>query len=636
MTTNWSIGAAADRALLASLVESSGDAIASVSRDGTILSWNPAAEDMFGVAAPDAVGRSMDDVVRAMEATDARRTMLSRVFEEGSTARYEADRQLPGRTIRLAVTVSPVHDPAGSVIAACVICRDVTAQREAEARTRRLAAIVESSLDPIFAIRVDETVISWNAAAERFYGIPASEAVGRHIEELLPDPHGDRAALRRRVAGGETVLDHPAARRLSDGRRVELSITAFPLRDDGGEIVASATIVRDVTERKRLEDRLHQTERIEAVGRLAGGVAHDFNNLLTVITGYAAIAQMHIGSAPGAQELEEVQRAATRASELTARLLDFSRQRAIDPVRLDLTAAVRDITPMLERLIGEDIRIVVLTDEGLPPVLADRGQIEQVIMNLAVNARDAMPRGGTLTIETRAVDLGAGHVGGTRSLAAGRYACLTVTDSGAGIDPEIVEHVFEPFFTTKETGRGTGLGLATVHGIVGQAGGDVAVYSEPGMGATFKVYLPAIDAGESPRSSQPVASPERLDGSETVLLCEDERALAYLLERILADAGYRVLAAATPHEALRIADAEAGAIDVLVSDVIMPGLTGPQLAEQLTARNRGLPTLFLSGYTADVIRDRGRLPAGSAFLEKPFDPSTLLTTLRALLERERR
>jgi CheY-like chemotaxis protein len=371
---------------------------------------------------------------------------------------------------------------------------------------------------------------------------------------------------------------------------------------------------------------------MEAVGRLAGGIAHDFNNLLTVITGYLSLAQAQVAQGEGAEELEEVGRAARRASELTGRLLDFARRRRVDAVRLDVARTVEELMPMLERLIGEDIRVVVLADEDVPPVLADRGQLEQVVVNLAVNARDAMPGGGTLTIETHALELGDGHTGEPTGLPAGRWVCLTVTDTGEGIDPVLAEHVFDPFFTTKEVGKGTGLGLATVHGIVGSAGGEVRVYSEPGLGASFKVYLPALEAGSDPAGTRPIAAAGRMDGTETVLLCEDEGVLAALVTRILERAGYRVLAAATPDEALAIAAREGDAIDVLVSDVIMPGLTGPQLAERLAERHGPVPTLFLSGYTADVISDRGRLPEGSAFLEKPFDPSSLLTTLRGLLE----
>jgi two-component system, cell cycle sensor histidine kinase and response regulator CckA len=622
--------AEADQALLASLVQSSGDAIISVSPQGAILSWNAAAEEMFGRAAATVIGEPVDEVVDPIDGGTARRGRLAPVFEAGEVLRYEGGQGGAGGGV-LDVTVSPVRDAAGDVRAACVICRDVTHQRTTEMRSRRLAAIVDSSLDPIFAVTLDDEVISWNAAAEQLYGIAATDAVGANIDALLPDPDGDRRRLRRRVAAGETVFDHHVARRLDDGRRLELSVTSFPIRDAAAAISAVATIVRDVTERHRLEERLQQTERMEAVGRLAGGIAHDFNNLLTVIKGYGALAQLHLGDAEGADELAEVQRAATRASELTARLLDFSRQRAVDPVRLSLSATVDDLMPMLERLIGEDIRVVALTDDELPDVLADRSQLEQVVINLAVNARDAMPDGGTLTIETHPIDLREPAA----DLPPGRWACLTVTDTGHGIDPEIRDHLFEPFFTTKEVGQGTGLGLATVHGIVGAAGGEVRVYSEPGLGASFKVYLPAAVGPARPMREVPLAAAPSRAGHETVLLCEDEQALAALMERILTRAGYQVLAASTPDEALRLAAHHAGRIDALVTDVIMPGMNGPQLVERLRDEHGTWPTLFLSGYTADVIRDRGRLPEGSAFLEKPFDPSSLVEALGALLARDR-
>ena len=429
---------------------------------------------------------------------------------------------------------------------------------------------------------------------------------------------------------GETVLDHPVERRLADGRRLHLSVTTFPIRDRDGATTAIATIVRDETERRTLEERLSQTQRLEAVGRLAGGIAHDFNNLLTVIKGYGALAQMHVADGEGAEELEEVRRAAERASELTGRLLDFSRQRAVDPVALDLTEVVDGVVPMLDRLIGEDIRVVVLTRE-VPPVRADRGQAEQVIINLAVNARDAMPQGGTLTIETSSLEVRDAAFG----LPPGRWACLTVTDTGDGIDPAIRDHLFEPFFTTKDVGQGTGLGLATVHGIVGQAGGEIRVYSEPGLGASFKVYLRAVDVAGDANEPRAAQGPVHAEGDVTVLVCEDEEALATLMTRILAGAGYEVLTASRPEVALEIAARHPGEIHVLVSDVIMPGLTGPQLAERLRETRASLPALFLSGYTADVIRDRGELPPDSAFLEKPFDPDALLATLRTLLSEAR-
>jgi PAS domain S-box-containing protein len=623
--------AESDQALLASLVESSDDAVFSLSRDTVILSWNRGAERIFGVRTHDAIARPFDEAVGAIGDLEARREMVTQVFEEGRSFRLEGPRPLgDGRSVVLSTAVSPVHGPGGAVTAACVICRDVTAQRAAEAQERRLAAIVDSSLDPIFAVGLDGTVLSWNAAAEALYEIAARDAVGRHIDAVLPDPDGARRRLRERAAAGGTVRDEPMTRRLPDGRTLHLSTASFPLRDGDG-IAGIAIIVRDVTERRRLEDRLRQTERMEAVGRLAGGIAHDFNNLLTVISGYGSIARMYVAEGAGSEELEEVQRAAARASTLTGRLLDFARQREVDPVRLDLTGVVDGVVPMLERLIGEDVRVVVLTDEMVPLVLADRGQVEQVVVNLAVNARDAMPEGGTLTIETRGVTISEGDDSGALGLPVGRWACLTVTDTGPGITPEVREHLFEPFFTTKAIGKGTGLGLATVHGIVGRAGGEVRVYSEPGMGASFKVYLPGMDRPAEPEPARASAPPRDLDGHETVLLCEDEPALAALIERILTRAGYRVLSAGTSEEALRLAAEHEGAIDVLVSDVIMPGLSGPELAQRLSQEHGPVPTLFLSGYTADVLRDRADLPTESAFLEKPFDPPALLEALRALL-----
>jgi CheY-like chemotaxis protein len=371
-----------------------------------------------------------------------------------------------------------------------------------------------------------------------------------------------------------------------------------------------------VTVQRRLEEQLEQARRMEAVGRLAGGVAHDFNNLLTVITGYAGMLRGQDDHA--APELEEIQRAARRATELTGQLLAFSRQRRSNPVLLDVASVLAGVMPMLDRLIGEHIRIVTISDGDLAPVMADESQLEQVVINLATNARDAMPEGGTLTMETRMVDVG------------GRHVCLAVSDTGAGIDPEIADHVFEPFYTTKELGHGTGLGLATVHGIVTAAGGSIHAYSEPDAGATFKVYLPAA-AGTAAPSHHAQPEPGGLEGSETILLCEDEEALRLMIARILEDAGYEVLAAPGGEEALAIAAARTAPVDALVTDVIMPGLSGPELAERLATVERPR-TLFLSGYTADVLTDRDDLPPGSAFLEKPFAPATLLRALRALLD----
>ena len=338
-----------------------------------------------------------------------------------------------------------------------------------------------------------------------------------------------------------------------------------------------------------------------------------------MIGGYSEIARRRIGAGPGANELVEVERAAERATQLTRQLLAFSRQQVMDPVSLDLRDVVGGLLPMLRRLIGEDIEIAVLADNRLPTVLADRSQIEQVIVNLAVNGRDAMPTGGTLTIETRPV---------------GGDVCLSVTDTGTGMDRETLEHVFEPFFTTKDVGQGTGLGLATVHGIVTQSGGRVHVYSEPDLGTSFKVYLPIT--GQVPVPVEPERSDgDRLRGTETVLLCEDEEGVRHLIEHVLTVNGYRVLATDGPHAALERAAAGDEPIHLLVTDVIMPDMSGPELARRIQSLRPGLRTLFVSGYTAETVRGRGRLPPGSAFLEKPFDQLSLLRGVRALLDQQR-
>ncbi|MGH2944645.1 MAG: ATP-binding protein, partial [Solirubrobacteraceae bacterium] len=333
-----------------------------------------------------------------------------------------------------------------------------------------------------------------------------------------------------------------------------------------------------------------------------------------------------------AEDLVEVQRAAERASELTRQLLAFSRRQVLNPIALDLSEVANDLLPMLRRLIGEDVEIVLLADDRLSAVHADRSQMEQVIVNLAVNARDAMPSGGTLTIETRELTLDERYASEHLEVEVGHYVCLTVTDTGTGIDPEIAAHLFEPFYTSKEMGRGTGLGLATVHGIVTQSSGHVRVYSEPGLGAAFKVYLPTSTDAAAPTQAPAADEPA---GSETVLLCEDEDPVRRLMERILTRSGYTVLSAATPHEALEFARAQPDDIDVLVSDVIMPGLSGPELAKRLREQLPSLRTLFVSGYTAETARGRGNLPAGSALLEKPFNRGALLRMLRDLLDEPR-
>jgi PAS domain S-box-containing protein len=611
-----------ERQRLAAIVRSASDAIIAMTADGVVTDFNAAAAAMFGMR-PESIGGSIFDEVRADPSQLERRKDIVRRAGAGETLKYEATRlDAAGKPFILANTIGPTHDADGRIIGVAAIVRDITAQRKAQEQERWLAAIVDSSRDAILGFALDGTILSWNPAAARMFGVSDVEAVGRAGGDFFVKERRARrhVQLMKGIAAGEPFQDEPEQGVRHDGTLFDATVTGFPVRDVDGRVYAAAFVVRDVTEQKRLEEQLEQARRMEAVGRLAGGVAHDFNNLLTVITGYTGL--LRGVPAGDSHELAEIERAARRATELTGQLLAFSRQRAAVPVLLDLRAVVDGVLPMLTRLIGEHIAIEVTGEQRLEPVLADAGQMEQVIINLATNARDAMPDGGTLTLATRTVDPGPEGLG--------RCVSLSVTDTGTGIPPELAEHVFEPFFTTKEQGRGTGLGLATVHGLVVQAGGRVSLQPAPGGGTRFEVLLPVAE-GTAPVVHQALAGPDDLSGTESVLLCEDEAALRAMVERILTDAGYTVVAAPGGAEALEIVAARAEPFDVLVTDVIMPGLSGPEVAERLSP-DGSLRTLFLSGYTADALGDRGELPPGSAFLEKPFSPTALLGALRALLD----
>jgi two-component system cell cycle sensor histidine kinase/response regulator CckA len=491
-----------------------------------------------------------------------------------------------------------------------------------------LQAILDATMDVVVVLDSDRRFVSVNDAACRFYERPRELLLGVRLDELIGRERAERDweefLSPERIAKGmlEDVWEGE-----QEGSPRVLEVRSHPEFQPGRHLF----VMRDITERRRLEEQLRQAQKMEAVGQLAGGVAHDFNNLLTVIGGYSEIARRRIGAGPGGAELLEVERAAERATQLTKQLLAFSRQQVLDPVPLSLADVASGLVPMLRRLIGEDIEIAMLTDSGMPPVLADRAQIEQVLVNLAVNARDAMPTGGTLTIETRAAALDAGYAEQHPGVEPGDFVCLTVTDTGIGMTSETLSRAFDPFFTTKEVGQGTGLGLATVHGIVNQSGGHIRVYSEPALGTSFKIYLPVTGAEAAGPDSDEGNELDRLAGAETILLCEDEEGVRHLIEFTLTSHGYRVVATASPHEAVERAVQHGARIDALVSDVIMPDMSGPELARRLESVRPGLRTLFVSGYTAETVRGRGRLPAGSAFLEKPFDQLSLLRAVRSLL-----
>jgi PAS domain S-box-containing protein len=458
-----------------------------------------------------------------------------------------------------------------------------------------------------------------------------SELIGREwITTCLPERVHEQArtSFAAVYAGDLSVIEMPIVPR--SGRERLIEWRNMLLRDETGDVTGTLSSGTDITDRRTLEQQYYQAQKMEAVGRLAGGVAHDFNNLLTAILGYCELLLAdRRPDDPEQQDISEIQKAGVRAASLTSQLLAFSRKQIIEPSVIDLNAVVADMRPMLERLIGEDVRVVLALAADLSPVLADRGQIEQIVMNLAVNARDAMPGGGALTIDTANVELDEHYAKTHLDVRPGAYVMLAMTDTGSGMTPDVMARLFEPFFTTKEPGRGTGLGLATVHGIVLRSGGSVGVYSEPGKGTSFKVYLPQAAPGEAVETPRP--SPREQGGNETILVVEDAEGLRHLAQRLLERQGYRVLVAADAEEALEEFERHPS-IDVLLTDVVMPGGSGPDLAARLRQQRDSLKVIYMSGYTEDAITRHGVLISGVAFVEKPFTAAALGAKIREVLD----
>ncbi len=499
---------------------------------------------------------------------------------------------------------------------------------------QRFRALIEHGTDGIGLVSSDGTIRYTSPSTSRILGYADEELVGRRAFELIhPDDH---ASIRARLAEGLQQLGQSVIAecrvRHKDGSWRLIEIVANNLLAEPS-VRAIVLNYRDITERRQAAAQLLQAQKMEIVGRLAGGVAHDFNNLLTAISGYA---ELVLAEAPPdtvvRDDLQEILKAAGRAATLTRQLLAFARKQIIEPQVLNLNDMIGNIDKLLRRLIGEDIDLVTLPSPDLGQVRADPGQIEQVLVNLAVNARDAMPGGGKLTIETRNVALDDDYAQQRLGVTAGPYVSVAITDTGVGMDAETQRRIFEPFFTTKEPGRGTGLGMATCYGIVEQHGGHVWVYSELHHGTTFKIYLPRVEAPAE-------VWPQRVDvsdlppGTETVLLAEDNPAVHALVARVLRDQGYTVLEAADGATAVQVAREQAGAtIHLLLTDVVMPHVSGKALAEQISNMYPGIKTLFISGYANDAIVHHGRLDPGVAFLNKPFSPSALARKVREVLD----
>jgi PAS domain S-box-containing protein len=502
------------------------------------------------------------------------------------------------------------------------------ALRSSEERYRRF---FEEDLTGDCIATPEGRIVTCNQAFADIFGFASiGEALGSQLSDLFPDEETRRDFLCDLARDGKLERIEGVGHRRS-GEPVYLIANVVGTFDSAGELLEFRAYVFDDTERRQAEEQLRQAQKMEAVGRLAGGIAHDFNNLVTAINGYSDLLLARLGEhAPERRELEEIRRAGDRAASLTRQLLAFSRSQMLRPTVLDLNEVVTGTEHMLRRVLGEDVRLVTRLAGAPGLVKADRGQIEQVLLNLVVNSRDAMPRGGELVLETAAVELDGGFRQQTVAIQPGPYIMLAVTDTGEGMAAEVLDRVFEPFFTTKDPGRGTGLGLSTAYGIVKQSGGYIFGYSEPGEGTSFKVYLPLVPAVREP---QEVVEPQRNGQArgETILVVEDEEPVRRLIGQILESRGYAVLQAASGREALSVCRSDRR-IDLVISDVVMPDMRGPDLGKILADLRPDTRVLYMSGYPGQAIAHRGELPDGTPFLEKPFTQDVLTRTVRDLLD----
>jgi PAS domain S-box-containing protein len=619
---------------LAAIVDSSDDIILGQTVDGVISSWNEGARRVLGYSAEEMIGQPVTALLPP-DRIGEERQILERLARGESVQHLEiVGRCKDGRIVDVSLTASPLRDLAGRIVGASVIARDVTERKRAEEALResemKHRLLLENLPQKIFVKDRQCVYVSCNDNYARDLKIAPEEIAGKTDYDFHPKELAEkyREDDKRVMAAGETEeLDE---RYIQDGRETWVHTVKTPVRDDKGKVTGILGIFRDITEQKQLEEQFRQAQKLEAVGRLAGGVAHDFNNLLTGIRGFAGFAREN--AEPGSQahqDLTEVLALADRAADLTRQLLAFSRRQTLEPVVLNPNSLIADQTKMLTPLLGEDIDIRFMPAPDLGNVRAEPGQIEQVIMNLPVNARDAMPNGGRLTIETANVELGEDYTRNHAGVTAGPYVMIAMSDTGCGMDEKTQQRLFEPFFTTKELGKGTGLGLCTVYGIVQQHGGNIWVYSEPGKGTMFKIYLPRVpeEAEERRPPSEFVTG-----GSETILLVEDNDAVRDVGRRHLEALGYAVLCASNAREAEEVAAKHRGPINLLLTDMVMPDRNGQELYESMAANQAGLKVLYMSGYTDNAIVHHGVLEEGVAFLQKPFERDSLAAKVRTVLD----
>jgi PAS domain S-box-containing protein len=625
------------------VLDASPNAIVAVDEGGKIRYANAETERAFGHTAAQLLGKRIEVLLpERLRNLHARHRMDFAGHRVGRPLGIGLDlvgRRRDGHEFPVEISLTPLETPDGPVVFATII--DITPRKAAEAALAdselRFRTVLEASPNAVVAIDTSGRVAYANPQVEQTFGYTRDEIVGFPVEMLLPERIADR-----HVAHREGFLAHPVARpmgigldlwaRRKDGSEFPVEISLSPVDAAEGPRVF-ATIV-DISARKAAESQLLQAQKLESIGRLAGGIAHDFNNMLFAINGNAEMLGQDLAAASGRafdiggalESLDAIRHAADRAAALTSQLLDFSRQRVVNPRVVDVNAAVQAIAPMLQRLIGEQIGLVLDLRATSGRIRADPSQLDQILLNLVINARDAMPGGGVVRVQSTDTDFderdGALHA----IPSAGRYVLLTVSDTGVGMDAETRDRIFEPFFTTKGQGKGTGLGLATIYGIVRQAGGHIWLYSEPGQGSVFRLFFPAVSEAVT-LEDRPQATTETT-GTGTILLVEDDPSVREMTTKVLARAGYDVIAVPDATHAMEMIEKLADPPDVLVTDVVMPGMSGIALAEEIFSRYPALGVVLLSGYTAETLDLTRAMDRGAAFVEKPVTVSELLAAIR--------
>ena len=629
--------AAAERGLVETtqfsrqIVETAQEGILVLDRNFRYVLWNPFMERLTGRLAVEVLGRRIDEV---SPEDSAQRLKAAAVALTGESNSYDIERELRGELRWLSSTYTPMRSAGGAVVGVIVIVHDITARKRVETELResqgRLTGALAATGMGVWEIDLDSRRLVWSESLASLYRRPAESFAGDAVAAMTqthPDDAARVAADLRAALASRSEFQAEFRVLLPDGQVRWLSSV--------GHVAHSGTmllgITTDVTARRTLEAQFRQAQKMEAVGQLAGGVAHDFNNLLTAILGYANVLSETLPGARDRARVDEIIRAAERAGTLTRQLLAFSRRQLLETKVLSLNAVVLGLVDMLRRLIGEHIELTTALPPDLGRVRADRGQLEQVVVNLVVNARDAMPQGGRITIRTEDVVLEQSLTTPGSEVLPGSYVAVSVSDTGTGMSEETKGRLFEPFFTTKERGKGTGLGLATVYGIVRQSRAHIEVVSELGRGTTFTIYFPRTQEAVADESAGATTKPAVAPSGQSVLLVEDEPAVRSLVRLLLQRAGYRVIDAPDSSEAERRFE-EVGGVDLLVTDVVMPGGRGTDLYRRLVLRRPGLRVMFMSGYSEDISFDQNTLAPGMVFMEKPFSAETLLSKAKAVLE----